>query len=333
MGKSSITKPIALIHSPITLPYPIDVETYISQIYFVGDYVYKVKKPVNYGYLDFTTLEKRKHYCEREVELNRRLCPDVYLVVVPITRTGKGYGFGGDGEIVEYAVKMKKLSQDGMLDILLSKGKATVGMMVDLAEKVADFHRRAETDYRISTYGDVDEIDRNVGENFIQTTKYIGGIIPKSQFNSIRRYTYGFIMDNIALLNKRIKQDKIRDCHGDLHSKSICFTDSGIKIFDCIEFNDRFRYGDVASEVAFLAMDLDYHGREDLSKVFADAYVRASGDKELLSLLDFYKVYRAYVRGKVSCFRSENHDLSKSEREAIIEEAKRYFSLAGSYIK
>jgi hypothetical protein len=332
MGKLTAAKSVAPMHTPTTLPYPIDVETYISQIYFIGDYVYKVKKPVDYGYLDFTTLEKRKHYCEREIDLNRRLCPDIYLGIVPITKGENFYEFGGGGEIVDYAVWMKKLPQDRMLDVLLSKGKVSAGMMVDLAEKVADFHRRAETSRMISSCGDINTIGQNVGENFMQTAKYIGGIIPREQYKAIRRYTYSFIMDNIDLFNKRIKRGRIRDCHGDLHSKSVCFTDNGIKIFDCVEFNDRFRYGDTASEVAFLAMDLDYHGREDLSNVFVEAYVRASGDKELLRLLDFYKVYRAYVRGKVNCFRLNGIE-DEAERERVAGVARRYFKLAEGFIK
>jgi aminoglycoside phosphotransferase family enzyme len=243
------------IQSPTLLPYPIDVETYISQIYFIGDYVYKVKKPVSYGYLDFTTLEKRKHYCEREVELNQRLCPDTYLGVVPITKSGNFYKFGGDGEIADYAVWMKKLPQDKMMDAMLSKGKVSAGMMVDLAEKVADFHRRAKTNEAIRAFGGTNEIAKNTGENFWQTVRFVGVIISQERYDAISKYATDFIEGNKSLFRKRMKADKIRDCHGDLHSKSICFTDSGIKIFDCVEFNDRFRYGDVASEVAFLAME------------------------------------------------------------------------------
>lgn len=325
--------------NPAAYPHPVDrvelIETYISLVFLARGYAYKVKKPVGYGYLDFTTLEKRKYYCGRELELNRRLCPDVYLAVVPIFKDNGGFCVGGGlWEGVEYAVKMKRLPQDRMLDVLLAENKVFPDMMVALAEKVAEFHKSAETSDKISKFGGIKTIMDNAVENFAQTKKYIGEIITPSQWEAIKDDSGDFIAHNTALFNSRAKQGKIRDCHGDLHSKSVCFAEDGIKIFDCIEFNDRFRYGDTVSEVAFLAMDLDFHNRRDLSKVFVDAYVEASGDDGLLSLLDFYKVYRAYVRGKVNCFRSEGLEgQEREERVEVVEAAREYFRLAESYIK
>ena len=306
------------------------VQTQMSFVFLTDDYVYKVKKPVNLGYLDYTTLDKRHFYCQREVELNRRLCPDVYLGVVPISRGRSGILVGGQGKVIEYAVKMRRLPQQAMMNVLLANNQVSSPMVTNVAHKLVEFHQRAETNASISAFGDLEAITKNTQENFTQTEKYIGSTISREKYQHVKDYADSFIDKNASLFHKRIVDGRIRDCHGDLHAAHICFT-NGICIYDCIEFNDRFRYCDVASEVAFLAMDLDYYGRADLSRSFVNAYVVQSRDEELLRLLNFYKCYRAYVRGKVESFKLDDPYISEEEKTGVLAIARRYFDLAESY--
>jgi len=307
------------------------LQTQMSFIVIAGGLVYKVKKPVNLGYLDYTTLEKRRHFCEQEVLLNRRLCPDAYLGVVPVTRQENRFRIDGEGAAVEYAVQMRYLPAEAMLDALLVRNGVSPEMIARVAEKVADFHRRAQTSAAISAFGSLEAVRGNCEENFSQTGKYTGAIIPEEQYRHIQARTGAFLRENASLFQQRARSGRIRDCHGDLHAAHVCFTD-GICIYDCIEFNDRFRYGDVAAEVAFLAMDLDRYGRRDLSEHFVATYVAVSRDRELKALLNFYKGYRAYVRGKVACFKYDDPYIFAAERDRALTEARRYFALAASYL-
>jgi len=308
------------------------VQTQISYVFLAGDYVYKIKKPVDMGFLDYTTLEKRLTYCRKEVELNRRLCANAYLGVVPITSEGDRFTIGGKGRVEEYAVKMLRLPRDAMMDVLLAENRVTPGMVADVAKTVANFHKRAATSAEISTIGGINAVIQNTSENFSQTDKYFNMIIAPETYRRIKTYTEDFIKVNTPLFKKRMAEGRVRDCHGDLHAAHICFY-KGICIYDCIEFIDRLRYTDVAADVAFLAMDLDHYGRKDLSDSFVDAYVRQSGDKELKKLLNFYKCYRAYVRGKVGCFQYDDQYISAGEKEKIVTNARSYFKLAESYIE
>ncbi len=306
-------------------------QTQMSYVFLADDYVYKIKKPVNFGYLDYTTLDNRRLYCQKEVELNRRLCPDAYLGVLPVTNDNGRIGIGGKGEIEEYAVKMRRLPQEAMMDVLLAANKVTLEMVAEVAATLTEFHKKAATGGDINKFGGIDTVTENAMENFTQTEQYIGTIIPRDTYQRIKAYTDGFIETNAPLFHKRVAEGRVRDCHGDLHAAHICFS-NGICIYDCIEFNDRFRYCDVASEVAFLAMDLDHYGRGDLSDGFVNAYVAKSGDKELKQLLNFYKCYRAYVRGKVGSFQYDDPYISASEKERVLANAQSYFELAESYI-
>jgi hypothetical protein len=303
----------------------------MSLLFLTGDYVYKVKKPVDLGYLDYSTLEKRRFFCHQELKLNKRLSPDVYLEVVPLVRQSGKLLLGGDGEAVEYAVKMRQLPAERMMDVLLSKNEVSKEMAQRVAEKVAVFHQQAETSTDISKYGSLNAVLTNTEENFVQTEEYIGVSISQQQYEAIKAFIDSFTEQNAWLFEKRVRDGKIKDCHGDLHSAHVCFV-NGICIYDCIEFNDRFRYCDVAAEVAFLAMDLDYHGRPDLSKHFTNSYVKIVQDEELLKLLDFYKCYRAYVRGKVGSFKLDDPLVPEEEKAKDLAAARRYFELAESYI-
>jgi aminoglycoside phosphotransferase family enzyme len=310
----------------------------MSFIFLTGEYVYKIKKPVNLGYLDYTTLEKRHFFCHQELELNRRLCPDAYLAVVSITMSLRGakrrsnlLRIEGRGKAIEYAVKMKQLPQDRMMDVLLPRGQVTLEMVARVAEKLVSFHQKAETNQKIAAFGRLDVIRQNTDENFAQTEKYIGTSITAEGYQHIKNYTDNFVDSNASLFDKRVREGRIRDCHGDLHAAHVCFTDD-ICIYDCIEFNDRFRYSDVASEIAFLAMDLDRYQQAGFSRHLVSTYVGLSHDDELLKLLDFYKCYRAYVRGKVESFKLDDPYIPEEEKAKVLTTAQSYFQLAESYV-
>jgi uncharacterized protein len=327
---------IQALLDPAVYPEPLEqvelAQTQISYVFIAGEYVYKIKKPVDMGFLDYSTLEKRLYYCRREVELNRRLCADTYLDVVPIFLENGRAIIGGKGAVKEYAVWMRRLPQGRMMDALLPQHKVTAKMVEQVADILVKFHQKAATSPEITREGGIEAVIKNTSENFDQTEKYFGIIIEPETFNRIKDYTEGFIKNNRSLFLQRMDEGRVRDCHGDLHANHICFY-RGICIYDCIEFIDRLRYTDVAADIAFLAMDLDHYHRSDLSKSFIEAYVKKSGDKEALKLLNFYKCYRAYVRGKVGCFQYDDRYISNTEKDKIIANAHGYFKLAESYIE
>ncbi len=324
----ALLKPQAYPHRPQKIEL---VQTQMSCVFLTDEYVYKIKKPVNLGYLDYTTLERRHFFCQQELELNRRLCPGAYLAVVPIVEENDGLRIEGQGEAIEYAVKMRQLPQDRMMDVLLPLGQVTPEMVGSVAEKLVSFHGKAETSPDIAAFGGLDVIRHNCDENFAQTEKYVGLTILRAKYERIKGYTDDFIRSNARLFEKRVIEGRIRDCHGDLHAAHVCFTDD-ICIYDCIEFNDRFRYSDVASEVAFLAMDLDRYRQAGLSRHLVNTYVGLGHDEELLRLLNFYKCYRAYVRGKVEGFKLDDPLISQAEKAKALEAARGYFQLAESYV-
>ncbi len=306
------------------------LETHISLLFFTGNFVYKIKKPVNFGFLDFTTLEKRRYFCEQEVYLNRRLSPDIYLGIIHITFDGRNVSIGGSDETIEYAVKMKQIPEEFLMDQLLKKGKVTKEMIEAISERLVDFYSMAETDEKIKGFARPERIKQDTDENFDQTEKYIGITISKVVYEEVKKRTNDFLKEKEDIFYLRIKDDRIRDCHGDLRLEHIFWGDR-ISIFDCIEFNERFRYMDVASDIAFLAMDLDYNEREDLNLPLIDTYVKLSGDKGLIRVLDFYKCYRAYVRGKVESFRLDDPNIQEEEKTEAYKRARRYFDLAHLY--
>jgi hypothetical protein len=288
-----------------------------------------VKKAVDFGFLDFTTLEKRRFFCEKELELNRRLCGDMYVEVVPINKSD-AIKIKGAGETVEYAVKMKRMPQEKMMSKLLEKNKVDDGLVDRIAKVIAEFHSKTEINRRISEFGSLPVIETNWKENFNQTKEFVGKTISTEDFKLIRERVEDFMKRNVSLFVKRMAEDRVRDCHGDIHSGNI-FVIDGIYIFDAIEFNERFRYSDVAADVAFLAMDLDFRERTDLSNFFIERYVEYSDDQELTRLLPFYKCYRAYVRGKVVSFKLKDLNISSEDKSAAVKEAKAYFKLAATY--
>jgi aminoglycoside phosphotransferase family enzyme/predicted kinase len=294
-------------------------------------FVYKVKKPVNFGFLDFSTLERRHHFCEREILLNRRLSPGIYLGVIPISRKGGRLVFGDDGEVVEYAVKMRRLDARWFLDRRLERGAVKPRDLDRIVARLRRFYQSQHPAGEIEAWGRIDRLRISTDENFRQTRRFIGLTLSRPAFDAIRGFTNGFFAQHIALFRSRVEERRIRDCHGDLHLEHIHLAPRALHIYDCIEFNDRLRYVDVASDVAFLAMDLDFEGRPDLSRRFEGRMAAALRDWGMPRLMDFYKCYRAFVRGKVESLHSVAPAAPAAERKASANLARRYFQLALQY--
>ena len=322
------------LSDPAFYDHPVEdvrfLQTHISSVFLTGDLVYKLKKPVNFGFLDFSTVELREKYCRAEVELNRRLAPSVYLRAAPITADGDSLALEGPGDVVDWVVVMRQLDESVFGLQVLERGELDEARMDALVEVLAPFYRSAATGEGIDDYGTVEAVRFNTDENFNQTEAYVGKLLSRERFDHIHRWTNSFYENEAELFQRRVAEGRIRESHGDLHLGNIFFEDPPV-IFDCIEFNERFRCGDVAVDLAFLAMDLDFNGRPELAKRLIDRYVAASGDAELPKLLDFYKCYRAYVRGKIACFTSTDPALDDTAKRAQRNLARRYFGLAYDY--
>jgi aminoglycoside phosphotransferase family enzyme/predicted kinase len=316
--------------------YPHDVstveqrDTHISKVFLTGEYAYKIKKPVYLEFLDFTTLEKRRHYCQQEVTLNQRLSNRIYLEVVPITRKRNRYCLAGSGEAVEYAVKMRQLPEKSSMLQLVRRGKLEDNSVAELARTLAKFYKHASTGCNINNLGTWSTMWTNTEENFSQTEQFAGNLLDEHMFQIIRAATRSFLIRRKALFDRRVERGKIRDCHGDLRAGHIYFCE-GIQIIDCIEFNDRFRYADITSDLAFLTMDLDFEGCSQLARHLINYFLYYTGDEEMLVLLDFYKCYRAYVRAKVNCFCLQESDVATSKRNKLLRETQRYLNLSYRY--
>jgi uncharacterized protein len=307
------------------------IQTHISTVALTGNYAYKVKKPVNFGFLDFSTLDKRKHYCEEELRLNRRLCPDIYLDIIPITKTNDTYHLNGDGTIIDYAVKMKEFPQNQIMTNLLNENKITTTHIDRLVDTLINFYNNDTPTQEIQQQGRLTNIKQNIDENFQQTTDQINTTIPADTYDYIRTANSRFFELNPDIFTARIHDGYIHDCHGDLHSGNIVINNNDLCIFDCIEFNTRFRYCDQASDIAFLAMDLDYHNHPYLASHLIRRYIEQSGDHTIHTVLNFYKSYRAYVRGKVLGFRLNDTHTKPQEKHTITTTAQRYFQLSKYY--
>lgn len=309
-----------------------EIETHISKVFLVGEYVYKVKKPFNLGFLDFTTLEQRKHFCGQEILLNRRLSCNVYIDVVPITFANDKYSLNGVGEIVEYAVKMKRLSDEHVMQTLLHENKLADSDLDALARLLASFYSKTSKCEQMDCIEVWESVKKNCEENFSQTEAFTNKILDSRIFQIIKSAVISFIFRKQPLFDNRVKDGRIRDCHGDLRTDHIYFTGCNeIQIIDCIEFNERFRLQDTASDLAFLAMDMDYQGFARKASLLLNYYVKYSDDPGVFILLDFYKCYRAMVRCKVNCFRLNSDDLDTQTKDKIILTARKYLDLAYSY--
>lgn len=303
-------------------------QTHISHLFFAGDYVYKLKKPVDLGFLDFSTLEKRRAAAIAELELNRRIAPDVYLDVAAVHRDEDGrLSFDAPAIVEDVAVVMRRLPEEQRLSKLIQADTVRPELTLELGRLVADFHRRAETSPEIAAYGSLETIRHNWDENFEQTEPFIGRTLTYKTWQTCREEIERYLRAYTDLFRRRVDEGRVRDCHGDLQTDDI-FIDSetgAAYILDCIEFNKRFRYSDTLADTAFLSMDLRSRGAHDLAEAFLDAYYQHSADERLPSLLRFYESYRAYVRGKVRSFVIDQPGPSDREKDEATEEARRFF--------
>lgn len=310
------------------------LQTHISYVLLAGEFAYKIKKPLDLGFLDYSTLELRRGMCEEEVRLNRRLCDGLYLGVVPITRRADGtHRIGGVSEPVEYAVRMRRVREDQAMPGLLKSGTLTREHLASLASKIARFHRDADRGEHIAAVGRVRAVRRNWDENFEQTAPYVDRTLSGVQLDHVRSYVERFLAEHTDLIDERADEGRVRDGHGDLRADSVVFgPDGSVCVMDCIEFNERLRFGDVASDVAFMAMDLEFRGFRCEADEFVSLYIEsADSDETLPAMLNFYRVYRAYVRGKVDSMQIEESEISSAQRSEAAARAVRYFELAESY--
>lgn len=328
------------LQNPALYDHPVDkfevIETHISWVLLTGDYVYKIKKPVNFGFLDFSTLEKRHFYCEEELRLNRRLAPQLYLDVVTIYGSEAHPRLNSvieNNDVIEYAVKMRQFPQSVQLDRLLEKGELDNSVMDKLANKVAQFHLSIPPADKTSNYGDVEHIQQPVLENFTQIRRCIDDQMMTSLLDKLEHWTQQQLQKHSVTIKLRKTHGYVRECHGDMHLRNIALWHDEIVIFDCIEFNENFYRIDVMSEIAFLVMDLEARQQDLLAQRFLNSYLEITGDYEGLPLFLFYKVYRAMVRAKVAALRLGQEQAGGVESGQTFNELQQYIKLASRYTK
>jgi hypothetical protein len=309
------------------------VQTHISSVFLTSRHVFKFKRPLDVGFADFRTLAQRARACRAEVDLNRRLAPGVYLDVLALHADDGGYRLGegragmADGTVVDHCVVMQRLPSEDMLDQRVSRGDVPPQALEALVARLVDFHRTAAGGPKLARFGGPAVVRENWEENFRQTEPFVGEALSRETFQRIRAAVEDWLARGHSLLEARIAGGYVRDGHGDLRCEHICL-DGEVKIIDCIEFNDRFRYGDVASDLAFLLMDLTALGRPDLARTVLERYAALSGDAMLPRLVPFYACYRATVRGKVTAFKLRDRNLGPERLSALRERAAAFFRLA-----
>jgi len=327
---------IAALHEPQRYDHPVErvtlVETHISWVLLTGRYAYKIKKPVDLGFLDFSTLDKRRHFCEEELRLNRRLAPEIYLAVVPITGTPADPRFGGPGTPIEYAVQMREFPQEAQLDRVLARGELKPGHIDDLALRLADFHQYATVAGPDRPFGTPERVWHPVNENFEQIRARIDETQrpPLERLTRWSRTAFEQLRDDFTA---RKRDGFVRECHGDAHLANMVLMDSRVVPFDCLEFNDNLRWIDMMNEAAFTVMDLEDRGQSAYARRLLNAYLERTGDYAGLKVLRFYQVYRALVRAKVAAIRLRQAGLSNVERERIGASYRGYIELAERYTR
>lgn len=306
------------------------LETHISYVLLTGQLAYKIKRAVSFGFLDFTTLAARRHFCEEELRLNRRLAPALYLDVVPITGSIDAPIIGGDGPALEYAVRMREFPQDALASRIVARGELSPADIDALAGKVAAFHGASGVAARDGAFGTPDEILRIARQNFAQLQPHLATAAERDELEELRAWTEREHAVRQEVFVRRRKEGFIRECHGDLHLNNIARVDGELVIFDCIEFNESMRWIDVMSEVAFTVMDLHYRSRADLARRFLNAYLERTGDYAGITVLRFYLVYRALVRAKIARLRAEQLRAGAARR-ALLTEYRAHVTLARIY--
>jgi uncharacterized protein len=336
MASAHLPPLIQAMLEPGFYPHPVRepiqlLQTHISYVLLTGDYAYKVKKPVDFGFLNFSTLERRRHFCQEELRLNQRGAPGLYLQVLPIGQTQGRFQLGSSGEPVEYALKMRQFPQEQLFSNLLERGELTPALMEELGRVVAAFHAQAETNDYIRSFGRPERVREAFDENYAQTQRYVGGPQTAEQYQETQAYTERFFAERQELFYQRMAQDRIREGHGDLHLGNLCWWEGQILLFDCIEFNEAFRFVDTMYDVSYAVMDLDARHRSDLGNAYLNTYLEETGDWEGLKILPIYLNRQAYVRAKVTSFLLDDPAAAEADKANAFYTAARYYRLAWEY--
>lgn len=309
------------------------VQTHISYVFFAGEHVYKIKKPVRFAFLDFSSIDSRRHFCHEEVRLNRRLAGDVYRGVCGIVPSGNGFALApADASgAVEYAVHMRRLPADRVLTQLIDRGEATAELIDRIAARVAAFHATADAGPAVARGGDPARIAELMDADFREVAALHGDTISAEDDAAIQAWCHGALRTHDALLRQRQATGRIRDGHGDLHAAHVYSVDDDVVIIDCVEFNPAFRHRDVAADIAFLAMSLEYRERSDFATRFVSSYATAAADPDAGTLVPFYACQRAYIRGKVDSLKAREPEIDAADRAVARDSARRHFALALRY--
>lgn len=335
MSETSPGNLVRALQNPELYDHPVSgfrvIETHISQVILTGDYAYKIKKPMDFGFLNFSTLERRKHFCEEELRLNRRLAEKLYLEVLPITGTPESPVLGGNGEAFEYAIRMRQFDQNQLFDRLQENGDLAPELLTSLARQVAAFHQQLPPVAEDKPLGTPEAVFAAMQENFDQIRPLISDTDLLAQLDNLQAWTESTFERHRDLIAKRRANGLVRECHGDLHLANITRFEGQVTVFDCIEFNEPFRWIDVINDLAFLLMDLEFRGENALANLVLNTYLEYRDDFEALPLLPLYKAYRAMVRAKIALFTMGNPELSDSEKEALMQRYRAYAQLAEDY--
>ncbi|MFV8834366.1 bifunctional aminoglycoside phosphotransferase/ATP-binding protein [Aquisalimonas sp.] len=317
----------ARLQEPGRYPHPVSqvttVRTHISTLLLTERYAYKLKQPLDLGFLDFTTLAQRRHACDEELRLNRRLAPELYLQRIAITGTPDDPVINGDGPLLDWAVQMRRFDDRRLLDNLLAQGELRSGMLDDIAAQLAAFHEQAAVAGHDSPLGTPDAVAEPARDNLASLTEQLGN---DGRVTHLRDWTEQQITALTPLMADRHAGGHVRECHGDLHLGNIVAIDDRPVIFDGIEFSEALRWIDTINEVAFLDMDLRSRGRPELAARFTNIYLEHTGDYNAVGLLPFYRVYRALVRAKINALRLQDADAAT--RETAREAVDRYLAVA-----
>ncbi len=337
MDNTDFRRLIEGLMEPAAYPHPakpvVHIETHISHVFLAGKFAYKLKKPLDLGFLDFSTLARRHHCCLEELRLNRRLAPGLYLDVVPVTGTPDRPRMGGtpgaDAPVLEWAVHMHRFPQEGLLD----RCELTPDLVDQLAERIAAFHREIPPAPPDSVFGTPEAVLEPMLENLRHVRARVEEPGSAQCLDRLETWTRTRWRELTPAILARRAADRVRECHGDMHRGNIALMEGEPLIFDALEFNPRLRWIDTASELAFLIMDLEEAREQDMARRLLNRYLEVGGDYEALKVLDFYKVYRAMVRAKVLAIRLGQPDLSLDAASPLRRDCARYLALAENYTR
>ncbi len=326
---------ILALQDPALYDHPVKefqvLETHISWVILTGDYAYKIKKPMDFGFLDFSTLERRKRFCEEELRLNRRLAANLYLEVLPITGSAAAPELGGHGEAFEYAIRMRQFDQNDLFDVRQENSKLTPDLLTSLARQVADFHDKQPPVAAGKPLGTPDAVYAAMQENFDQIRPMIDDEALLLQLDNMEQWSRTTFERHSSLIAQRNDEGFVRECHGDLHLANITVYENEVTVFDCIEFSEPFRWIDVINDLAFLLMDLESRREPELANLVLNSYLEYRGDFDALPLLPMYKAYRAMVRAKIALFTMGNPSLTEADKEGLMQRYRDYAQLAEDY--